>query len=158
MYIVDAFWSIIPGNEAKAYAALGALAAQVEKEQPDTWMYLIHTPNLDPGVNTFPMPGPEQVGFVEGYKDRDAYETTAPVGKFPAGASKFGMMDMQRNVWEWTASTYCPYDRPGCADARKVHRGRSWDDYLPGRGTGPDRWGSPPTNRISTLGFRCARS
>ena len=73
MYLNDAFWSIIPGNEAKAYAALGALAAQVEKEQPDTWMYLIHTPNLDPGVNTFPMPGPQQVGFVEGYKDREAF-------------------------------------------------------------------------------------
>jgi len=73
VYINDAFWSIIPGNEAKAYAALGALAEQVQREQPDTWMYLIHTPNLDPGVNTFPMPGPEQVAFVEGYKDRDAY-------------------------------------------------------------------------------------
>ena len=27
MYINDAFLSIVPGNEAKAYAALGALAA-----------------------------------------------------------------------------------------------------------------------------------
>jgi len=77
MYILDAFWSIIPGNEAKAYAALGALAARVEKEEPDTWMYLIHTPNLDPGVNTFPMPGPQQVAFVEGFKDRDAYHKHA---------------------------------------------------------------------------------
>lgn len=74
MYLNDAFWSILPGNEAKAYAALGALAAQVEREQPDTWMYLIHTPNLDPGVKTFPMPGPQQVAFVEGYKDRDAFQ------------------------------------------------------------------------------------
>lgn len=77
MYIIDAFWSIIPGNEVKAYAALGALAAQVEQEEPDTWMYLLHTPNLDPGVNTFPMPGPQQVAFVEGFKDRDAYERHA---------------------------------------------------------------------------------
>ncbi len=74
MYLNNAFWSIIPGNEAKAYAALGALAAQIEKEEPDTWMYLIHTPNLDPGVNIFPMPGPEQVGFVEGYKNRAAFQ------------------------------------------------------------------------------------
>jgi hypothetical protein len=29
MYILDAFWSIIPGYVAKAYAALGALAARV---------------------------------------------------------------------------------------------------------------------------------
>jgi quinol monooxygenase YgiN len=74
MYIVDAFWSIIPGNEAKAYAAIGALAQQVQQEEPDTWMYLIHTPNLDPGVNTFPMPGPQQVAWVEGFKDRQAWE------------------------------------------------------------------------------------
>lgn len=80
MFIIDAFWSIIPGNEAKAYAALGALAAQVEREEPDTWMYLIHTPNLDPGVNTFPMPGPQQVAFVEGFKDRAAYEHHATSG------------------------------------------------------------------------------
>lgn len=77
MYIVDAFWSILPGNEAKAYAALGALAAQVEREEPDTWMYLIHTPNLDPGVNTFPMPGPQQVAFVEGFKNRKAFQNHA---------------------------------------------------------------------------------
>ena len=83
MYIVDAFWSIIPGNEAKAYAALGALAAQVEQEEPDTWMYLIHTPNLDPGVNTFPMPGPQQVAFVEGFKNRKAFQqhATGPILK-----------------------------------------------------------------------------
>jgi hypothetical protein len=50
MYLNNAFFSILLGNEAKAYAALGVLAAEVESEQPDTWMYLIHTPNLDPGV------------------------------------------------------------------------------------------------------------
>ena len=31
MYINDAFWSILPGNEAKAYAAFGVLAAQVQR-------------------------------------------------------------------------------------------------------------------------------
>ena len=69
MYIIDAFWSIIPGNETTAYAALGELAARVEREEPDTWMYLLHTPNLDRGVNTFPMPGPEQVAFVRNTSD-----------------------------------------------------------------------------------------
>lgn len=73
MYIVNAFFSIVPGNEAKAYAALGALAAQVERTEPDTWIYLIHTPNFDPGINIYPPPAPVQVAFVEGYKDRDAF-------------------------------------------------------------------------------------
>lgn len=73
MYIVDAFWSIIPGNEARAYAALGALADRVERTEPDTWFYLLHTPNFDPGINIYPPPAPQQVAFVEGFKDRDAY-------------------------------------------------------------------------------------
>lgn len=73
MYIVDAFWSIVPGNEARAYAALGALAAEVELTEPDTWMYLIHTPNLDPGINIYPPPAAVQVAFVEGYPNRQAF-------------------------------------------------------------------------------------
>jgi len=73
MYINNAFFSIVPGNEARAYAALGALAAQVEATEPDTWFYLIHTPNFDPGINIYPPPSPMQVAFVEGYKDRDAF-------------------------------------------------------------------------------------
>jgi quinol monooxygenase YgiN len=74
MYINDAFLSIIPGDEAKAYAALGALADAVKATQPDTWMYLIHTPNLDPGTNIYPPVTAAQVAFVEGYKDFAAYE------------------------------------------------------------------------------------
>lgn len=73
MYIVNAFWSIVPGNEAKAYAALTALAAEIHGAEPNTWMYLIHKPNFDPGINIFPPPAPVQVAFVEGYKDRNAF-------------------------------------------------------------------------------------
>jgi quinol monooxygenase YgiN len=73
LYIVNAFWSIVPGNEAKAYEALAQLAAQIQRSEPDTWLYLIHKPNLDPGINTYPPPAPVQVAFVEGYKDRNAF-------------------------------------------------------------------------------------
>ena len=73
MYINNAFFSIIPGNEAKAYAALGALADKIKASEPDTWIYLIHTPDFDPGINIYPPPSPQQVAFVEGYKDRDAF-------------------------------------------------------------------------------------
>ena len=73
MYIVDAFWQIVPGNELQAYAALGALADKVEGTEPDTWIYLLHTPNFDPGINIYPSPSPQQVAFVEGFKNRDAY-------------------------------------------------------------------------------------
>jgi quinol monooxygenase YgiN len=73
MYIVNAFFSIIPGNEAKAYAAFGALVSEVQKCEPNTWMYLAHTPNFDPGINIYPPPSPLQVAFVEGYKDRASF-------------------------------------------------------------------------------------
>jgi quinol monooxygenase YgiN len=73
MYIVNAFWSIIPGSEQQAYAALNDLAALIEKAEPDTWFYLIHKPNFDPGINIYPPPASVQVAFVEGYKDRDAF-------------------------------------------------------------------------------------
>lgn len=73
MYLVNAFLSIVPGNEVKAYAALSALAAQVKATEPDTWFYLIHTPNFDPGINIYPPPSPMQVAFVEGFKNREAF-------------------------------------------------------------------------------------
>jgi len=73
MYIVNAFWSIAPGNEQKAHTALQGLAEEIQRVEPDTWLYLIHKPNLDPGINIYPPPASVQVAFVEGYKDRDAF-------------------------------------------------------------------------------------
>jgi eukaryotic-like serine/threonine-protein kinase len=92
------------------------------------------------------------------YTDNDSYETTAPVGSFLAGNSKHGLEDMQGNVWEWTASRFCSYGSPNCGSELRTLRGRSWDDYMPqSAGVGPDRAGAPATNRLSSVGFRCAR-
>src|SRR6185437_1058291 len=88
MYIINAFLSIVPGNEPKACAALGEFAAQVERSEPDTWLYLVHTPNFVPGINIYPPPAPVQVAFVEGYKDRKAFMAHQP--NFAKFIAKYG--------------------------------------------------------------------
>jgi formylglycine-generating enzyme required for sulfatase activity len=63
--------------------------------------------------------------------------TTQPVGKYPAGASPSGALDMAGNVWEWCATVYKPYpytieDEWTTAylegDGVRVLRGGSWYD------------------------------
>lgn len=70
---------------------------------------------------------------------------------------KFGLYDMAGNVWEWTASRYCPYDEPDCNDTRRVARGGSWSmaDSISVRLT--DRSPAEPSNTTTNVGFRCAR-
>ena len=101
----------------------------------------------------------------------DGWEYTSPVGAFPAGASRYGLLDGFGNAWEWTA------------DLRVV----SWDEVLgaregdlivsPHTGTlgeyvavrggsyffdlsfhpGGERNAFLPELRRKTSGFRCAR-
>ena len=81
--------------------------------------------------------------------DGDGYRTTAPVGRFPAGASPFGVLDMAGNVWEWTADGF-----PGRPDEVAL-RGGGW-------GNNPYclrvsyRHGNPPDIGLHMVGFRCA--
>jgi formylglycine-generating enzyme required for sulfatase activity len=79
---------------------------------------------------------------------------TCEVASAPRGRSPFGVFDMTGNVDEWTASTYCPYDRPGCHDRRKVTRGGS-SDFI--GGTATSRTALDPHTIGPALGFRCAR-
>ena len=72
--------------------------------------------------------------------DRNIGDTT-PVGRYPAGASPYGLLDMGGNVWEWTRSLWrdgqktfaYPYDasdgreKPDTGpDVSRVLRGGSW--------------------------------
>ncbi len=79
----------------------------------------------------------------------DGYHRTAPVGRYPGGASPFGLLDMAGNVWEWTASRF-----PGTPGLVAL-RGGGW-------GNNPYclrvsyRHGNPPGIGLDMVGFRCA--
>ncbi|MFH1464025.1 MAG: formylglycine-generating enzyme family protein [Pseudomonadota bacterium] len=105
------------------------------------------------------------------FDDSDGWERTSPVGSFPEGASRYGLLDAFGNAWEWTADL----------------RVASWDDVLGARegglivdphtstlGTyaavrggsyffdvafhpGGERNAFLPELRRKTSGFRCAR-
>ena len=80
----------------------------------------------------------------------DGYARTAPVGKFPEGASPFGVMDMAGNVWEWTSSPFP--NRPNDISIRGGGWGnRDWCQRVTYR-----HW-NPPYIGLDMVGFRCVR-
>jgi formylglycine-generating enzyme required for sulfatase activity len=93
----------------------------------------------------------------------DGYIDTAPVGKYPDGASMYGVLDMAGNVYEWVADWFELYapDRQINPDGPywgldKIIRGGSWgDDRVHIRSS----IRSPTNADIArdSIGFRCAR-
>jgi formylglycine-generating enzyme required for sulfatase activity len=92
------------------------------------------------------------------YGDDDSAPSTAPVGHYPAGATPAGVLDLAGNVWEWTESHYCPYDKSDCDDSRRVLRGGGWDTVESQYVRAAHRRPSAPNARGWSIGFRCAKS
>jgi formylglycine-generating enzyme len=89
--------------------------------------------------------------------------STCEVGKYDKGTTPWGVSDMAGNVWEWTASAYCPYPQNGisnddCTNARRVLRGGGWDDVNAAYVRAADRLRKVPAYRDAFVGFRCART
>ncbi len=88
---------------------------------------------------------------------------TTEVGKYPQGASPFGILDMGGNVWEWSADWLNPnyvvephQDPLGAVSGElRVIRGGAWFNeakYL----RGAFRAGHDPEDPTEYIGFRCA--
>lgn len=95
-------------------------------------------------------------GWKSMYSGDDGWESTAPVGSYPAGASPFGVLDMAGNVWEWTSSGYSEDYRSPRSDERRVIRGGAWGYDDPSFVRTTNRGKGTLANRGADLGFRCA--
>jgi formylglycine-generating enzyme required for sulfatase activity len=98
------------------------------------------------------------------YPDDDGFPTTAPVGSFPAGKSRYGIQDVVGNVWEWVADYYAPYDADdGRPDPRgpetgteRVIRGGAWNGAMAAWVRPTFRYHDAESKRSHGIGFRCA--
>jgi formylglycine-generating enzyme required for sulfatase activity len=88
---------------------------------------------------------------------RGKQSSTCVVGTHPDGKTPDGVHDLAGNVWEWTASKYCPYDNEACSSELVVLRGGAFNNSAPGYVRGADRAKDRPLTRNDNLGFRCAR-
>ncbi len=89
----------------------------------------------------------------------DNYRNTSPGGKFPEGASPYGVMDMSGNVWEWTEDWYQPYpgnefDNDFYGGKFKVIKGGSWNSNLD-LARPSVRGNALPDQKKNYIGFRC---
>ncbi|HEY8079076.1 MAG TPA: bifunctional serine/threonine-protein kinase/formylglycine-generating enzyme family protein [Labilithrix sp.] len=101
------------------------------------------------------------------FEDDDGFATTAPVGSFPKGKSRYGVQDVVGNVWEWTADWYGDYvksDAPVVdptgpkAGTERVIRGGAWNGAQPSWVRPSFRYHVAPADRGYAFGFRCAKS
>jgi formylglycine-generating enzyme required for sulfatase activity len=74
---------------------------------------------------------------------------TVPVGRYPAGASPFGVLDAAGQVYEWTATAAGP--------GHAIVKGGSWDDKGCGVCRPAARHARPVTLKHILIGFRLVR-
>lgn len=97
------------------------------------------------------------------YEADDGYPTTAPVGTFRAGRSRFGPYDVVGNVWEWVADWYGDYDAAARTNPsgpetgkKRVIRGGAWNGSYATWLRPSFRYAQAPEAKSHGIGFRCA--
>jgi eukaryotic-like serine/threonine-protein kinase len=96
------------------------------------------------------------------FSGNDGFANTAPVGRYPAGRSRFGPLDVVGNVWEWVADWHGPYNaaektRPTgpATGERRVIRGGAWNGSEKSWLRPSFRYAQDPTALSHGIGFRC---
>ncbi len=98
---------------------------------------------------------------------RSGWNSTAPLGSHPGGASPYGVLDMAGNAWEWVSSAYRPYpysasdgrENPAPGPVRGTRGGGQ--DSSADEITTTQRGRNLSRNPLSghhNIGFRCAQS
>ncbi len=97
------------------------------------------------------------------YVDNDGFATTAPVGSFPLGSSRFGPRDVVGNVWEWVEDWFGEYSSEEQTDPKgpstgteKVMRGGGFNGVRASWLRPSFRYKQEPATRSWGVGFRCA--
>jgi formylglycine-generating enzyme required for sulfatase activity/serine/threonine protein kinase len=105
------------------------------------------------------------VDFAAMFSGDDGFATTAPVGSFPAGASRAGVEDLAGNVSEWVADFFGDYpsdERKNPTGPRtgseRIVRGGAWSGSLAAGARPTFRTKDAPSKRSYAIGFRCASS
>ena len=96
-----------PANQAKAIAAVKALAKEVEAGEPDTLIYLVQTPVVgDTRVPTFPPPNPGTIVFIEMYRTVETYVRHVNGPIFQKFLSNFGNLFIAQNGAPFTVNSF----------------------------------------------------
>ena len=103
--------------------------------------------------------------FTALYEASDGFPTTAPVGKFEAGRSRFGPYDVVGNVWEWVQDWEGAYSKDAQKNPtgpetgeKRVIRGGGWNGSYASWLRPSFRYAQDPAAMSHGVGFRCAKS
>jgi formylglycine-generating enzyme required for sulfatase activity len=100
------------------------------------------------------------------HKEDDSFATTAPVGSFPKGRSKYGLDDVIGNVMEWVQDWDGAYDKVEPAPMNPTGPVKGTERVIRGGGWNAEsllwvrpsfRYSFAPEARSHAIGFRCAK-